>query len=84
VLLSKEEKELMDKLGFGIDEESGRIVELNKMAHADDLNYAGFNTFISKDNRVFEKIGEELVELESTELEAERRFITKNARQNAS
>ena len=80
VFLSKEEQTLMDKLGFGIDEQSGRIVQLAKTAaNRDSINYAGFNTFISKDNKVFEKVGEELVELDSIELAAERRFIAKNS-----
>lgn len=72
--LTNQEKELFDKVGFEVRD--GHI------AHKDDvgeLHYAGFNMYISNDNRLFEKKGNKLVECSHEELEAENRFLTKNS-----
>lgn len=40
-----------------------------------DLLYCGFNMYKSKFGHVFEKVGSELIEVTSEELEAEKRYI---------
>lgn len=72
--LTNQEKEIFDKFGFEVRD--GHI------AHKDDigeLHYAGFNMYISDDNRLFEKKGNKLVECSHEELEAENRFLAKNS-----
>jgi hypothetical protein len=71
--LNDKELLMFEKLGFTIKD--GQIVEVDQKLSFEDLDYAGFNVYVSKDNRVFEKMGEELVEISTLELEAERRFI---------
>lgn len=82
------EVESFNKLGYVIHE--GRIAKREEHLSTEDLEYAGFNVYISKDNRVFEKASssvdgkEELVEYTNEELDAERRFISKNLTSNDS
>lgn len=73
MMIDKNELLMLQKLGFEVKD--GRIVEAKENPSVDELKYAGFNIYISDDNRIFEKQGEELVEKTSPELEAERRFL---------
>ena len=43
---------------------------------AETMEYAGFNRYITPDNRVFEKIGSELIEVDTPEIAAERRYLS--------
>lgn len=75
-----EDKELLmlQKLGFEVNKDGNIVKSDSKEITEENLKYAGFNIYISPDNRVFEKQGEELVEVDSPELRAERRFLENN------
>jgi len=72
VRLTDSEKHLFDKLGFEIN---GEHIE-RKKDHG-ELHYAGFNMYISENNHLFEKVGNQLIEYTDERLEAENRFIAK-------
>lgn len=76
MFIDSKEQEMLNKLGFELVD--NKIVPIDKNNKIENMRYAGFNMFVTNDNRVFEKKGEELVELESEELQAERRFIQNN------
>lgn len=73
--LTDKETELFNKLGFEVKND-GHITHKDRVG---ELHYAGFNMYISDDNRLFERIGDKLAECTNDELEAEKRFITKNS-----
>ncbi len=76
-LINDKEIELFHKLGFEVDD-NGNIIKKEEKISFEDMDYAGFNMYITEDNRVFEKRGEELIEVTSEELDAERRFLEKH------
>lgn len=68
--------EILDKIGFTIKD--GQVVKKEIAKEAGELVYCGFNTYLSKDGAIFEKLGNEYVELQSEESAAEKRFIKRH------
>lgn len=64
--LTDAEKVMCNELGILTDKE---------IKTAENLDYAGFGMYISQSCDVFEKLGEELVEVLTPEIEAEKRFL---------
>lgn len=65
--LNDVEKYILEKAG-----------KLDTTAIDDNLLYAGFNTYVSKDNHVFLKRGEELLEVTNEKIAAEQRFLKRH------
>ncbi len=72
--LTNQEKDFFNKLGFEVRD--NHVVQKDNIG---ELHYAGLNMYISDNNRLFEKKGNELIECTYDELEAENRFIAKNS-----
>lgn len=69
--MTDSEKALCRELGIEVTPDGFK--QANKIAS--NLEYAGFDIYVGKDGSVFEKVGQELVEVTSPELEAEKRFL---------
>ncbi len=76
-MLKDNTAEMLEKLGFEIND--GRITKKKIVKEAEeDYIYCGFNTYLSKDGRIFEKLGSEFIPVIYDEVDAELRFVERN------
>lgn len=75
MFLTNKEKEMFNNLGFEVRDD-----KISKIAKPLNLEYAGFNVYLSTENgRVFEKVGGSFEEISNPELNAEQRFLKNNS-----